>query len=860
MIIAALSLGFIRIVLTKDSEYLYCPVNGRARYERKVAESLFPPDKNDFDITRMMRFGRIGLLLMEAKDGGSILREEIIEEIRNLNEIIENISIIYENRTLKYKDICMRTYNGKCVENMVLSLAGKVEDIKNKKFPIRFPFEITESSNIPVFSIVNFGGVTTDENNIIEDAKAIRLMYLMRYDSEELNEISLKWEEEFLETVSRVNSPYLNLYKFVGSTFDTEFHRMIELILPYIIMAVPLMLTFAVITSMTKDWVTSKPWIGVSGCLSPALGGFGAFGFLLLCGAEYIDLSLSIFFLLIGIGLDDSFVLLAAWRRTYNKDTVEKRISDAYSEAAVSITLTSVTNFLSFCIGMTTPYRVVQIYSLYACTSIIFAYFLQITFFGGILALSGFREKNNMHSLLCIGVNMKKTYSRKIYQVLKVGLVNKDSTFNSSDVFIKFYRDIIGEILIKPQVKFLVAILFVVYISGAIFSLRYLKQGFDYRNGFPYSSYAVNFTTKHYQYFVEYPHGVQIIINKTLDYSDPEVQKDVTEIINKFANAPNMAGENIVDSWLKYYINSLNNSNLWLSYRGYDMTKSEDFIEGLRNIFLKFPNSHRFKKDIIFNENHTQIVASRFLVASKYINDSSMERELLIRLWNIADSCKYPVFVHNYWFLILNQHINIEESSIQTLCIASVMVTMMFLIFLPDAVCASCIAVTIASIQIGIIGYMSLWSVNLDTISMLILIMSTGLSIDYAAHISYAYITSKEKDPNEKIKKSLEAAGHPIFQGCVSTVLGVAVLACGPSYSFVIFFKIISLAMFFSFLHGIFLLPVFLNIWESFSLYMCKRKSSENDNAKSDIEHKEIKTLIINGLNIDEKEIKFCEE
>ena len=60
--------------------------------------------------------------------------------------------------------------------------------------------------------------------------------------------------------------------------------------------------------------------------------------------------------LLTGVGMDDAFVLLAAWRRTNPTMSVPKRLSHTYAEAAVSITITSLTNFISFMIGIITPF------------------------------------------------------------------------------------------------------------------------------------------------------------------------------------------------------------------------------------------------------------------------------------------------------------------------------------------------------------------------------------------------------------------------------------------------------------------------------------------------------------------------
>lgn len=67
-----------------------------------------------------------------------------------------------------------------------------------------------------------------------------------------------------------------------------------------------------------------------------------------------------------GIGIDDTFVMLAAWRRTSIKDTVPQRMAKTLSEAAVSITITSVTDVISFFIGIFNPFPSVRIFCIYS--------------------------------------------------------------------------------------------------------------------------------------------------------------------------------------------------------------------------------------------------------------------------------------------------------------------------------------------------------------------------------------------------------------------------------------------------------------------------------------------------------------
>lgn len=134
-------------------------------------------------------------------------------------------------------------------------------------------------------------------------------------------------------------------------------------------------------------------------------------------------------------------------------------------------------------------------------------------------------------------------------------------------------------------------------------------------------------------------------------------------------------------------------------------------------------------------------------------------------------------------------------------------------IFIPNILCSIWVAFSIISIETGVVGYMALWSVNLDSISMINLIMCIGFSVDYTAHICYAYMSSKARRPADKVKECLYALGVPIFQGSISTILGMVALLLADSYIFSVFFKMVFLVVFFGAIHGVFLLPVLLSLF-----------------------------------------------
>lgn len=92
--------------------------------------------------------------------------------------------------------------------------------------------------------------------------------------------------------------------------------------------------------------------------------------------------------------------MLAAWRRTSPKMSVEKRMAETMSEAAVSITITSLTDMISFWIGIISPFPSVKIFCTYSGFAVCFTFLWHITFFAACMALSGYREEKNRHSLL----------------------------------------------------------------------------------------------------------------------------------------------------------------------------------------------------------------------------------------------------------------------------------------------------------------------------------------------------------------------------------------------------------------------------------------------------------------------------
>ena len=66
-----------------------------------------------------------------------------------------------------------------------------------------------------------------------------------------------------------------------------------------------------------------------------------------------------------GVGVDDMFILMSGWRQTDVTKNVEERISETLRSSAISVTITSLTDLLAFCIGATSPFLSVKTFCIY---------------------------------------------------------------------------------------------------------------------------------------------------------------------------------------------------------------------------------------------------------------------------------------------------------------------------------------------------------------------------------------------------------------------------------------------------------------------------------------------------------------
>ncbi|XP_039955709.1 patched domain-containing protein 3 [Bactrocera tryoni] len=822
--------GYQQLKYQIDPEYLFSPINGEGKAERAVVENYFKVNyTHRFNVGRITRPGRFGRVIVIPKDGNdNMLRRETFQELRHLDDLIQNATVEYEGEIFTYKDACARWEN-ECFQNDILNLDFIMDDIEsgelNLTFPIMFNPVTWDAHAFPVF----FGGTKLTEDNIIISVPAIQLVYFVTADTKRQDAKGAEWEETFLKVVGKAENSgafkHISVSYFASRTLDHELEKNTRAVVPYFSSTFALMALFSVITCMMGDAVRSKPWLGLMGNISAIMATCAAFGLAMYCGIEFIGINLAAPFLMIGIGIDDTFVMLAGWRRTPAKMPVAERMGHMMSEAAVSITITSLTDLFSFWIGIISPFRSVQIFCTYSVFAVVFTFVWHITFFAACMAISGYRERHNLHAIfgckvqaMSVAIKEKRNF---LYKAIMAGGINRDDPDNPIDnkdhMFMAFFKDHLAAVINNKWCKMLIILIFATYLAGACYGLTQIKEGLERRKLSKADSYSVEFFDREDEYYREFPYRMQVIITGDLNYSDPIVQDQIEELTRTLENTSYVTSSLYTESWIRSFRSFVDRNN---DYLNLTIDDEQSFIDAVKEHWL-FPGNP-FSLDVKFNEDETRIIASRFLIQAVNITDTNHEKEMVRDLRKICKDSPLNASIFHPYFVFFDQFELVRPTSIQSMIVGALIMMIISFIFIPNILCSLWVAFSIISIELGVAGYMALWDVNLDSISMINLIMCIGFSVDFTAHICYTYMSSKKRSPKARVREALHSLGLPIVQGSTSTILGIIALLLAQSYIFLVFFKMVFLVIFFGAMHGLFLLPVLLSLfgpgsWQTWS-------------------------------------------
>jgi Niemann-Pick C1 protein len=92
-----------------------------------------------------------------------------------------------------------------------------------------------------------------------------------------------------------------------------------------------------------------------------------------------------------------------------------------------------------------------------------------------------------------------------------------------------------------------------------------------------------------------------------------------------------------------------------------------------------------------------------------------------------------------------------------------------------------------------------------------------GFAAD-SIHVAQEYLLCDDPDPNKRLQEAVARVGKAVFNGGVTTFMGMGVLSLGPGKAFYGFGTLFCYMVVLGIYHGLFLLPVVLSIFNPSSI------------------------------------------
>ncbi|XP_071416186.1 patched domain-containing protein 3-like [Pithys albifrons albifrons] len=789
-----------------DIEGQFTPTGGPAKAERDLVRRHFPTDDSArFSAPRLPTEGAYAALIAVATNGTSVLAPAAWQEVLRLDEAV---------RDPKYEQLCARS-DGKCSSpNPLLSRRGD----ERPPAPQSLQFPVNNGD----FLGAALGGVETRDGRVLS-ARALKLLYYLREDGPEAED-SRQWLQGFLRNISaKLTDLHLSSIRvtyFTSLSRQQEFEGNTKSVIPLFSVTYFLTITFSIISCLRLSCIRNNVWLACCGVVSAGLAVLSSFGLMLFCGAPFVVTVANAPFLILGVGVDDMFIMVASWEqssRKKEKSDVKSLLAETYSEAALSVTITTLTDVLAFFIGTWTAFPSVRSFCLYTGTAFVFCYVYTMTFFGAVLVLNHKREQGNRHWLTCmrVGVDQDQAENSCLYNACCIGNCSGQSSEPEGEHPMSiFFKKYYGPFVTNKWIKLLVVLLYGAYLGASVYGCTQVREGIDLRNLANDDSYVIPYYDDDEEYFSTYGPRVMVVITESVDYWNQTVRRDIESCAQNLENI-SYVDKNLSESWLRVYTVFAESSSI-------NINSKAPFFD---NLPILFRIRSSFEWDI--NKTQDEIEASRFFIQTVNVTSAVDEKNLLNQLRETAKQCSIPLKVYHPAFIYYDQYLVIVQNTIQNVAVAAAAMLVVSLLLIPNPLCCLWVTFAIASVIVGVAGFMTFWNVNLDSISMINLVICIGFSVDFSAHVSYAFVTSRESSANERAIEALSLLGYPVLQGAVSTILGVVVLAAAKTYIFRTFFKIMFLVILFGALHGLVFIPVFLTFIGKLGRSLHNTKSSK---------------------------------
>ncbi|XP_058956472.2 patched domain-containing protein 3 isoform X1 [Pocillopora verrucosa] len=653
------------------------------------------------------------------------------------------------------------------------------------------------------------GGIKKNESGYITKAEATSMSYGIKY-TPELNKNTgaledkntNEWEEKFGKLMDAQEPSSAELYYYTRLQDQTDSGDSIQGDVQLLSIGYILIIIYVAVMLGRLSRLNIKAWLALLGviCIGLAIG--VSFGLASAFGVFYGPVHSTLPFLLLGIGVDDMFVIVQAWNNlspdTHKNQEIAERIGLALKHAGCSITITSLTDFLAFMIGATTILPALRSFCLFAGIGILADFALQATMFTAFLALDARRQNKNRDGCCCC-IKLRDDYT--------------ESERGKRDLLQEFMDKYVARALLSLPGKIVVIIITGTLFGVNLYGTLMLRQYFDRIWFLPVESMSYKYSTMNTKYFPVDGRPANIYTGKFEYFENQGKLHGLYDL----AVSDEYVVASSVNSWYEEYIDWAKkvkpgqvfdqSSSKW------KINSKTEFYKWL-NEFLKGPGIS-YRNDVRM-KNGTgstfEITATRMRLTHKDMDSTQTEVKAMEDLREKVGEVFPDELAFPYSFFYLGWETNkvISEELFRNMGLALMTVFLVTLLVLANLWTCLLVFTCVGFTLVNITGTMHFWGLTIDTVSTICLVLAVGLSVDYASHVGHTFMIIPGSR-TERARATLRDIGPAVWNGGFSTFLAVFLLAFSNSYVFKTFFKVFFCVVVYGLFHGLCYLPVLLS-------------------------------------------------
>jgi len=678
------------------------------------------------------------------------------------------------------------------------------------------------------------------------------------------------------ELIPMAESHNLTLAFSAESSIQEELKRestadIITILISYIVMFAYISVTLGDISPhVSPVYVSSKVLLGLSGVLVVLLSVLGSIGLFSVLGVKSTLIIAEVIpFLVLAVGVDNMCILVHALKRQPVDLAMEDRVGNTLAEVGPSITLSTLSEVLAFAVGSFIPMPACRVFSMFAALAVLLDFLLQVTAFVSLMTFDFIRaEENRVDCFPCIRV-------RSLATELEHGNLGK--RHQKPGLLVRYMKDIHAPVLSIPAVKVAVLLVFSGFAFASIALTTRLQPGLEQQVVLPRDSYLQGYFNNISEYLRVGPPLYFVVknYNYSLESKNTNLlcsisQCESNSLLNEISRAALTPKSSYIASpaasWLDDFL-------VWLSPEAFGCCRkfpngtycppddqppcctsgdgscgvsetcqdcttcflhsdlignrpstaqfreklpwfltalpSADCAKGGHGAYTNSVDLKGYETGVIqaseFRTYHTPLNKQR-----DFVNAMKAAREFAA---SVSDSLKISVYPYSVFYIFFEQYLDIWRTTLINLSVALGAVFIVCFVITCSLWLSAIILLVLAMIVLDMMGLMALLSIQLNAISVVNLVMSIGIAVEFCVHITHAFSVS-EGDRTQRSKEALTTMGASVFSGItVTKFVGVLVLCFARSEIFeVYYFRMYLALVILGFLHGLIFLPVLLSV------------------------------------------------